>query len=310
MDTGPVDRPVHLLTDRAYEGDETQVLAVGLGYIPIALVPARWALELRYTALQRRDKPLSPKSIKNVHGVFHKALQQAMELGYIRSSPSGPCKLPRVERKPIEPLDSSEIKALLEAARGHRFENLFLTTLFTVMREGEVLSLMWECVDFIKGTILIRQQLQRNPKEWGGFMFTSPKNGKARKITPAPFVMEALKRQKLHQEIEKKAAGELWEETGLAFTNEIGQNLSPLTVYKNFKKLAEEIGCPSVRFHDLRHSYAVASLQAGDDIKTVQENLGRHTAAFTLEVYGHVTDEMKQASANRMDAFIRGLKTD
>ncbi|MCL2387075.1 MAG: hypothetical protein FWC89_05935 [Defluviitaleaceae bacterium] len=49
-------------------------------------------------------------------------------------------------------------------------------------------------------------------------------------------------------------------------------------------------------------------MQAGDDVKTVQENLGHHAAAFTLDVYGHVTEQMKKDSANRMDSFIRGIK--
>ncbi len=70
---------------------------------------------------------------------------------------------------------------------------------------------------------------------------------------------------------------------------------------------ADELGLPNVRFHDLRHSYAVASLKSGDDVKTVQENLGHATAAFTLDVYGHVTDKMKRDSANRMEAFIQSV---
>ena len=67
----------------------------------------------------------------------------------------------------------------------------------------------------------------------------------------------------------------------------------------------EEIVSPETCFHDLRHSYAVASIQSGDDIKTVQENLGYATAAFTLDVYGHVTEKMKRESAARMEAFIQ-----
>ena len=63
--------------------------------------------------------------------------------------------------------------------------------------------------------------------------------------------------------------------------------------------------CPNARFHDLRHSCAVAAIRAGDDIKTVQGNLGHATAAFTLDVYGHVTDQMKQDIAGRMERFIR-----
>ena len=79
-------------------------------------------------------------------------------------------------------------------------------------------------------------------------------------------------------------------------------------MYTNFKKIAASIGIPEARFHDLRHSYAVAAIRSGDDIKTVQENLGHHTAAFTLDVYGHVTEQMKRESAARMDAFIASLE--
>ena len=54
---------------------------------------------------------------------------------------------------------------------------------------------------------------------------------------------------------------------------------------------------PESRVHDLRHTFAVLSLQNGDPIKTVQDNLGHATAAFTLDVYGHTTDRMKQRIA-------------
>ena len=73
----------------------------------------------------------------------------------------------------------------------------------------------------------------------------------------------------------------------------------------SFKKLVAVIGRPEARFHDLRHSYAVAAIRAGDDIKTVQGNLGHATADFTLDVYGHVTDQMKQDSAARMEGYIQ-----
>lgn len=260
-----------------------------------------------YTGFQRRDPPLSAKTIKNIHGVLHKALQQAVEMGYLHNNPSAPCKLPRVEKAPIQPLDTEQIKAFLEAVEGNAYENAFLVTLFTGMRQGEILGLKWEYVNFDKGIILIAQQLQRRYDGSGGYRMVSPKNGKTRRITPAPFVMEILKQQQVKQAQWKATAGELWEEEGFVFTNEIGQHLRSQTLYHHFKRLAAKIGCPNARYHDLRHSYAVASLQAGDDIKTVQENLGHHTAAFTLDVYGHVTDQMRQNSADRMQQFIDSI---
>ena len=99
----------------------------------------------------------------------------------------------------------------------------------------------------------------------------------------------------------------MWEDSGFVFTNELGHHLAEYLVYRDFKKLAASIGCPAARVHDLRHSYAVAAIRSGDDIKTVQGNLGHATAAFTLDVYGHVTDQMKKESAARMEAYIKDV---
>ena len=80
---------------------------------------------------------------------------------------------------------------------------------------------------------------------------------------------------------------------------------------KHFKKIAQRAGISDdARFHDLRHSFAVSSLYAGDDIKTVQANLGHATAQFTLDVYGHVTQKMRQDSANRMQKFYEQLSSE
>ena len=119
--------------------------------------------------------------------------------------------------------------------------------------------------------------------------------------------MEHLKRRKVEQAKQRLFAGALWQQNELVFTDQLGNHLTKPTIYRAFKKAAASIGRPDARFHDLRHSYAVAAIRSGDDIKTVQGNLGHATAAFTLDVYGHVTEQMKQDSADRMEAFIRSV---
>ena len=250
------------------------------------------------------DRGLSPKTVKNVHGIFHKALQQAVKIGYLRFHPSDACELPRVERKEMHPLDENDISHFVEAIKGHRFETVYLVTLFTGMRQGEVLGLKWENINFDSGKITVDHQLQ---KVGGTFSFVSPKNGKGRTITAAPFVLSVLKRHRAHQAEQQLKAGQLWQGEGLVFCNEVGHHLYPNTVYDSFKRIAAKIGIPSARFHDLRHSYAVAAIRSGDDIKTVQGNLGHHTAAFTLDVYGHVTEQMQKDSAARMEGFINSV---
>lgn len=250
---------------------------------------------------------LSAKTIKNIHGVLHRALQQAVENQYIKVNPSDVCKLPRVVKKELKPLDEKQISNFLKAIKGHRYETFYTVTLFTGMREGEAIGLKWDCVDFKAGTIRIDKQLQREKKKGGQYVFAPLKNDKARTIKAAPWVMQLLRQHRSEQAQQRFKACELWENSGLVFTDELGRHLATHTIYTNFKKIAASIGCPDLRVHDLRHSYAVASIRAGDDIKTVQGNLGHATAAFTLDVYGHVTEQMKQASAERMDGFIRGV---
>ena len=251
---------------------------------------------------------VSPKTVKNVHGVLHKALQQAVANGYIRFNPTNSCILPRIEKKELQPLDEAETKLFLDAVKGHPLELLYTITLFTGLREGEALGLTWDRVDFMRGTILISKQLQKEKKKGGEFRLVSLKNDKPRRITPAPWVMQLFRDRKIQQYQHKEKAGAAWSNPmNLVFTNELGGNLIPQTVVRHFKEIVCSIGRPEARFHDLRHSYAVASLRSGDDIKTVQGNLGHATAAFTLDVYGHVTNQMQEASAIRMEAYIKGI---
>lgn len=94
-----------------------------------------------YVGLQKSS--LSPKTISIIHGTLHKALQQAVDIGYLRDNPAEHCVRPRVRRKPIKPLDDDAIRQFMAAAKGHRFERLYLLTLFTGLRQGEVLGLTW-----------------------------------------------------------------------------------------------------------------------------------------------------------------------
>ena len=119
-----------------------------------------------------------------------------------------------------------------------------------------------------------------------------------------------LKDVKVKQLENRLLYGSGYTDSGFVFTDELGQHVRPQVVYRDFKIIVTQIGSPATRFHDLRHSYAVAAIKSGDDIKTVQENLGHATAAFTLDVYGHVTQKMRQDSADRMQKFYEQLSAE
>ena len=254
------------------------------------------------------EKRLSPKTVKNIHGTFHRALGQAMKLGMIRSNPTDLCDLPKARRKEIHPMEEKDITAFLKAIDGCKYELLHRETLFTGMRQGEILGLTWDCVDFEHNTIYVNKQLQRTEKVGGKYVLVPTKSGRNRMIVVAPSVMSLLKKQKSQQAQMRLLAGTDWENPwDLVFTNDTGGHLVHMTVYKVFKEIVKSMGLEQARFHDLRHSYAVVSLESGDDIKTVQTNLGHATASFTLDVYGHVSQKMRQQSADRMEQFIQKI---
>lgn len=302
-------------TVKIYENDIRLHIKPALGAIRLETLKTH-TIQKFYNDLTKGakgERPLSPKTVKNIHGVLHHALNQAVANEMLRFNPANACTLPRIERKELKPLDEENIKAFLNEIKGTRYEDIFLVTLFTGMREGEVLGLTWDCVDFESGILTVNKQIQLHQEKElkGAYTLISPKNGRSRTIAAAPFVMNCLRRWRSKQAEWHLKAGEVWmNPDNLVFTDEIGGHLTKSSVYREFKKIVKRIGRPDARFHDLRHSYAVAAISSGDDIKTVQSNLGHATAAFTLDVYGHVTAKMKRESASRMEKFIQSVSSD
>ena len=261
-----------------------------------------------YNSLLDKDG-LSAKTVKNVHGILHRALDQAVIEGLIKDNPSTRCNLPKVPHKEITPLESDDISRFLEAIKGHKYENIFFVTLFCGLRESEVLALTWDCIDFENSLIHVNKQLVTNTHRSGPtYSLGSTKNGKDRYVTVAPTVMKVLQNQKkIQKQMEKDASCAWHNEWNLVFTNELGEHLKQNAIYKAFKRVVKSIGLPDARYHDLRHSYAVAAIESGDDIKTVQSNLGHATASFTLDIYGHVSRKMQMKSAENMEKYIKDV---
>ena len=253
---------------------------------------------------------LSPKSCRNLHGVLHKLFNQAVLCGYIKNNPVCAVQLPRVEKKEMHILSGDDLKAFFAEIKGKAYENLFFVDVFTGLRESEIIGLTWDCVDFKKGIIRIEKQFKRERQTGGGnkYRFDSLKNGKTRIISPAPAVFARLKKERAKQAKNRLKYGSAYKnKLNLVFTNETGGHLSPVTVYGCFKRRVDAIGCPEVRFHDLRHSYAVISIENGVDVKSISEAMGHFSVAFTLDVYGHVSEKMQKDSADRVQAFIDGI---
>lgn len=300
------------LTVKHYRAQCAAHIVPSLGAVKLSSLTAP-QIQAFYNGLLRAG--LSPKSVRNVHGILTKCLSTAVQVGYLKSNPASMVTLPKVVKKEITPLTDEQVRDFLQVSAGDEYEIPLKVILFTGLRESEAIGLTWDCIDFKAGTVTVCKQLQKRPLADGGWVFAPLKNDKTRILKPAPFVMELLARRRKEQAEQRLKAGNVWQgwtdssgmKSALVFTTANGSHLSPQTMYLHYKKLAAQIGAPESRVHDLRHTFAVLSLQNGDDVKTVQGNLGHATAAFTLDVYGHVSEKMKEDSAARMEGYIRGI---
>ena len=251
------------------------------------------------------DIGLAPKTVKDLHGVLHKMLDEAVEEKIITNNPAHKCPLPKIEKPELNHFDNEDIVAFLNAIKGHVHEQLYNLALFTGIRENEACGLCWDCVDFRNNRLHIKRQLWRN-RETGVYSLVKPKDDEVRTLIMPPSVVQILREQQKKESDKQIAVGARWERKGMVFSNPTGGYLSYRTVYDCFKRITRSIGL-EVRFHELRHAYASLALQGGDDIKTVQENLGHATPEFTMKVYAHANQTMKINSAARMEETINSL---
>lgn len=265
----------------------------------------------------------SPKTVKDIHGVLHTALEQALELGYVKKNVSNRCKLPTPVKKEVFALSAPQLAMFIEESETDWYHDLFYVAAFTGLREGELVGLTWRQVDFANGVIRIDQQLVRG-KGKAKYYLKLPKYEKIREIKPAPDVMKRLREIRNKQLQARLRCGPAWDNTqelyeskesrkekhfsnDFVFTDGTGKHFCHKTVLDHCKRIGKRMGIPALTVHGLRHTFATMSLQQGVDYKTLSVTLGHEDVAFTMNQYGHVTEAMRNEAAKRMQSLISSI---
>jgi integrase len=172
-----------------------------------------------------------------------------------------------------------------------------LLAVTTGLRQGELLGLKWEDVNFDAQTISVQRTLSAAKN---GSRFNEPKRNKSRRsVTLAARALEALRAHRERQLEEREKLAGLWQDHGLVFASTIGTLLSRHNVFnRSFKPLLKRAGLPhTVRFHDLRHTCATLLCSKNVHPKVVQEMLGHANISQTMDIYSHVLPNMQDEAA-------------
>lgn len=240
-------------TIRGYKGIRKNNLKTIMDVKLGALTPE--AVQL---AVNEDAKELSPKSVRNAHGLLSASL--AVYLKDFRLDTT----LPQKVRHEIGIPTEDEVAKIMEAAHGTEMELPLLLAVWLGLRQSEIRGITW---DAINGNILHVRQAMVDGIDGPAVKATKTYSGD-RKLRLPPYILEVIGRQ---------------ERTGDYVVRLTGQ-----AIYKRFSRLCESLGLPHYRFHDLRHLNASIMLAAGVPNKYAQDRMGHATDNMLKTVYQHI----------------------
>src|ERR687897_993167 len=259
-------------------------------------------IQALYTA--KLQDGLKPASIRYIHAVLRCALEKAVDLRLIARNPAASARPPKIRQEEITPLDIEQTRVLLEAAKGDRFECLYVLSLTCGLRMGESLGLRWADIDLDAGTLRVNRQLQRMRRDGdrsGTLVFSESKNVSRRTVDLPQRAVEALRSHRKRQ-LEERVQATYYEDSGLIFATGKGTPLDAQNIVNRyFKPLLRQAGLPDIRWHDLRHTYATLLLSRGTHPTYVQKSLGHASVQLTLDRYSHWMPSMGRNTAEGID---------
>ena len=240
---------------------------------------------------------LSGSTVRRLHGVFHMAMDAAVRAHLIPKNPTEGVTLPKKETVPKQVLNDAQLERFMKEVQNDPiWHDFFYTELTTGLRQGEICSLMWSDFDEAHGTLSVRRTL--HIQKGGRLVTGETKTGTGKRTITLPPSTAGLLAQR------KKRSYSQW-----IFPNPLRpeQPANPNAAYNHLKTLLKRAGLPSIRFHDLRHTFATHALASGVDAKTLSGILGHTQASFTLDTYTHVTGDMQRQAAQVMDTFMTDI---
>lgn len=250
---------------------------------------------------------ISPKTLRNLHNMLHKSLEQAVRLQLIPVNPCDAVCLPPRQKRDVRYLSVDEQKRLQDAVRDERLGCTVILDLFTGLRLGELLGLKWENIDLNAGYLRVCQTVNRL-KSFDSAASTKtqivvgePKTKSSKRtISLLDHVVVLLQEHKTRQDAEKEQSFGAYQDNGFVFCNELGQPLDPRSFADFFKRMLKKAGIADINFHGLRHTFATRALEKGIPAKTVSDLLGHSSIVITMDLYTHVTDNVKKEAIEKL----------
>lgn len=259
---------------------------------------------------------LKAKSVRNVHGCIHVALEAAVQRGYVPRNVADLANPPKAKRARSRNARDKcwtrdQLVAFLDHSRdaSDRLHPLWFLIATTGLRRAETLALRWTDIDLDQARLTIRQTVTvaNGIIVWQD----DAKSDDSERILALDARTVALLREHRTRQLQERlAAGPAWStderDQELLFTRPDGTAIPPKRASQMFTRRVDAAALPRIGVHGLRHTWATLALRAGVPVKVVSERIGHADPAVTMQVYAHALEGDDAIAAETTAAAIFG----
>lgn len=228
----------------------------------------------------------SRRSVQMHRDILNMIFNNAIMENGLTFNPCGAVSVPRNLPAKKRELPDDEAIAAVKAGAGVPFGLFALICLYSGLRRGEVLALRYEDIDRENNLIHVTRAVE--------YASNSP--------TIKPPKTEAGNRDVIL--LAPLAAAIPEKGKGLIFARDDGEPLTKTQYRKRWAAYCKAIG-HEITAHQLRHGYATILYEAGVPDKDAQELLGHSSIAVTRDVYTHIRQSQKEATAKKLNSYLK-----
>jgi integrase len=249
-----------------------------------------------YAELERDG--LSVSTRRAAHTVLSRALRDAERWGRVPRNVARMADPPSRKRSRAQTWTATELRRFLDHVEGDRLYALWRLAATTGMRRGELAGLTWRALDLNGARLSVEQQLLPTGS------LGPPKSARSRRtIALDPETVEALRRHRDTQLLERDFAGDSYDDGDLVFADPLGGPISPYRLTEWFRKHRKDTGIPTGTLHTLRHTAATLALTSGVPVHIVAARLGDNPQTV-LGTYAHLLPQSDELAAERVAAAL------
>lgn len=305
------------VSPRTYQGyvEKSKTILEHLGNMQLQKIEL-YHLQKFISDLQIEGK--SPKSLRHYYSILKMCFDDAIMCRHILLNPTRNLKLPSMRRKELSIMTKEEQLVFESFMKKYRMGPAYIVLANTGLRAGELSGLTWKDVDFENKALYVRRGMQKITTYDDDFnkvkrerKVTDVKTENSYRIVPMlDKVVRVLKEYKQKIQAEQEELAELGEEIkddDFIFKTKCNHPITSEYLRKTCQEICKSNNFRKVGIHELRHTFATRSIEAGIDLRVLQEILGHASYSTTADIYVHILGQVKLSQMNRLEDYLTDI---